>query len=98
MAAVHPKPDELEQLRSAIEPQLSECSAATQKWCTSNTLKRYLVARGWNVAKACAMLRATLTWREQFQPENITWSEIEHNASTGRLELLDSTDSLGRSV
>ena len=73
MASVHPKPDEIQQLRSAMEPHLSTCCAA-------------------------AMLRATLTWREQFQPHNISWAEIEHNASTGRVELLDSTDSLGRSV
>ncbi len=96
MTADYARQSEIDELRSAIEPQLSTSCAAVQDWCNVNTLKRYLVARDWNKAKAAAMLRSTLTWRQQFQPQAITWSDIAHNASTGRVELLDSTDSLGR--
>lgn len=98
MAADDGESPQIAELRSAIQPQLSSSCPAVQEWCNSNTLRRYLVAREWNVARAAAMLRSTLTWRQQFQPEKITWSDIAHNASTGRVELLDSTDSLGRPV
>ena len=91
------EPD-LQQLRDQIEPYLSTTDPAVQKWCNDSTLQRYLVAKNWNVAKAAAMLRATLTWRQQFQPHNITWSDIAHNASTGRVEVLECTDTLDRSV
>ena len=87
---------ELQQLRDQIEPQLSTTDPAVQSWCSDVTLKRYLVAKDWNVASAAAMLRSTLRWRQQFQPHSITWSDIAHNASTGRMELLDCTDELGR--
>ena len=78
-------PGEIEALRAAVEPELSASCAAVHKWCNTETFRRYLVARQGNVAKAAAMLRCTLAWRQHFQPEAITWSDIAHNASTPTL-------------
>lgn len=86
----------LQQLRDQIESQLSSTDPAVKSWCNDTTLMRYLVAKDWNVQKAAAMLRSTLNWRQSFQPHNIMWSDIAHNASTGRVELLNCTDVLGR--
>lgn len=87
---------ELQELKSAVHEQLARSSPEVRDWCTAETLQRYLDARKGNVAKAAAMLTASLTWREDYQPHKIRWSEIAHNASTGRIELLHETDSLGR--
>ncbi|KAL3157865.1 hypothetical protein ABBQ32_012278 [Trebouxia sp. C0010 RCD-2024] len=98
MAHDHPRKPELQQLRDQIESQLSSTDPAVKSWCNETTLTRYLVAKDWNVQKAAAMLRSTLNWRQQFQPHKITWADIAHNASTGRVELLSCTDDLGRPV
>lgn len=87
---------ELQQLRDQIESQLTSTDPAVRSWCNDETLVRYLVAKDWNVQKAAAMLNSTLNWRQQFQPHKISWSDIAHNASTGRVELLDCKDALGR--
>lgn len=87
---------ELQQLRDQIEPCVSSTDPAVQRWCNDGTLVRYLVAKDWNVQKAAAMLRSTLLWRQNFQPHNISWSDVSHNASTGRVELLNCNDALGR--
>ena len=96
MAQDHSRKPELQQLRDQIESQLSSTDPAVQSWCNDSTLMRYLVAKDWNVQKAAAMLRSTLKWRQQFQPHKIAWSDIAHNASTGRVELLNCADALGR--
>ncbi|KAL3159893.1 hypothetical protein ABBQ38_010289 [Trebouxia sp. C0009 RCD-2024] len=98
MAHDHSRKPELQQLRDQIESQLSSTDPAVKAWCNETTLTRYLVAKDWNVQKAAAMLRSTLKWRQQFQPHKITWADVAHNASTGRVELLNSTDDLGRPV
>lgn len=87
---------ELQDLQSAVQEQLARSSPEVREWCTADTLQRYLAARKGNVTKAAAMLSASLQWREEFQPHKIRWSEIAYNASTGRIELLCETDSLGR--
>lgn len=87
---------ELQELDSAVQEQLARSSPEVRKWCTAETLQRYLTARKGNVPRAAAMLNASLKWREEYQPHNIEWSEIAYNASTGRIELLHETDSLGR--
>ncbi len=87
---------ELQQLREQIEPHVALTDPAVQRWCNEGTLARYLVAKDWNVQKAAAMLKSTLIWRQRFQPHNISWSDISHNASTGRVELLNCNDALGR--
>lgn len=35
---------------------------ALAQWCTEGTLRRYLVARNWDVPAATKMLRNTLEW------------------------------------
>lgn len=87
---------ELQQLKASVQEQLARSSPEVRDWCTAETLQRYLAARKGNVARAAAMLSASLKWREEYQPHRIEWSEIAYNASTGRIELLHETDSLGR--
>lgn len=88
----------VETLRSAVRAELERSSPEVRDWCTNDTLQRYLAARNGDVDKAAAMLAASLKWRDEFQPHKISWSEIAFNASTGRIELLHETDSLGRYV
>ena len=71
---------ELQELKSAVQEQLARSSPEVRDWCTAGTLQRYLAARKGNVTKAATMLRASLQWREEFQPHKIRWSEIAYNA------------------
>ena len=41
----------------------SQADLALKEWCTDLTLRRYLVARNWNVAHAKKMLLNTLEWQ-----------------------------------
>lgn len=42
---------------------LLETSDALGAWCSDETVRRYLAARSWDVAKASTMLRGTMQWR-----------------------------------
>jgi hypothetical protein len=60
-------------------------------------LLRYLRARDWDIKKANKMLRDTLEWREQYQPELINAEDLKQEASTGKM-YRRGFDKLGRPV
>jgi hypothetical protein len=60
---------QVSELRAALGP-LSDRSV---KYCTDACLRRYLIARNWNVDKAKKMLEETLKWRATYKPEEIRW-------------------------
>ncbi|KAG6470118.1 hypothetical protein ZIOFF_071172 [Zingiber officinale] len=41
------------------------------------SIARYLTARNWNVQKATKMLKETLKWRLEYEPEKIHWNILE---------------------
>lgn len=63
-----------------------------------HTFVRYLRARQWDLAKAEAMLRATLKWRLDFRPHDLTWRDVEREACTGKLFVSPHPDIDGRPV
>ncbi|KAK9813813.1 hypothetical protein WJX73_010598 [Symbiochloris irregularis] len=73
-------------------------SIANQMFCTDSTLKRFLRARSYDLAKASAMLKATLAWRERERPEHITFDDIQAATVTGRVELMSDPDTSGLPV
>ncbi|KAJ6916010.1 hypothetical protein NC652_018632 [Populus alba x Populus x berolinensis] len=82
------------ELRAALGP-LSDRSV---KYCTDACLRRYLIARNWNVDKAKKMLEETLKWRATYKPEEIRWHEVAHEGETGKVSRADFHDRSGRTV
>ncbi|KAJ6907269.1 phosphatidylinositol transfer protein 3 [Populus alba x Populus x berolinensis] len=82
------------ELRAALGP-LSDRSV---KYCTDACLRRYLIARSWNVDKAKKMLEETLKWRATYKPEEIRWHEVAHEGETGKVSRADFHDRSGRTV
>lgn len=82
------------ELKTALGP-LSGCSL---QYCTDACLKRYLVARNWNVEKAKKMLEETLRWRSTFKPEEIRWHEVAIEGETGKIYRANFHDRHGRTV
>ncbi|KAG6468360.1 hypothetical protein ZIOFF_073036 [Zingiber officinale] len=62
------------------------------------SIARYLTARNWNVQKATKMLKETLKWRLEYEPEKIHWDEIASEAETGKIYRTSFSDKLGRSI
>lgn len=60
---------QVNELRAALGP----LSGRSLKYCSDACLRRYLVARNWNVDKAKKMLEETLKWRATYKPEEIRW-------------------------
>lgn len=60
------------ELRTALGP----LSGRSLKFCSDACLKRYLVARNWNVNKAKKMLEETLKWRATYKPEETRWVSV----------------------
>ena len=60
--------------------------------------RRYLAARGHNVAKASQALRKTLQWRKEFRPDAIMFEDVAACATGGRVELLQNLDKQQRPV
>ncbi|VFR03645.1 unnamed protein product [Cuscuta campestris] len=58
---------------SELKTSLGPLSERNLQYCTDACLKRYLVARRFNVGKAKKMLEETLKWRSSFKPEEIRW-------------------------
>jgi hypothetical protein len=44
------------------------------------------------------MLEATLKWRSEFRPNEITWDDMEEEAARGKVFVLDHPDKEGRPV
>jgi hypothetical protein len=82
------------ELTTAIGP----LSGRSLKFCTDGCLKRYLVARNWNVDKANKMLQETLKWRATYKPEETRWHEVAHEGETGKVSIANFHDRLGRTV
>ncbi|CAM8912257.1 unnamed protein product [Rhodiola kirilowii] len=82
------------ELRAAIGP----LSGRSLKYCTDACLRRYLVARSWNVEKAKKMLEDTLQWRASYKPEEITWPDVAFESETGKVSIANFHDRLGRTV
>uniref|UniRef100_A0A7N0T844 CRAL-TRIO domain-containing protein n=1 Tax=Kalanchoe fedtschenkoi TaxID=63787 RepID=A0A7N0T844_KALFE len=93
--AVHADEDaKMTELRAAIGP----LSGRSFTYCTDACLRRYLVARNWNVEKAKKMLEDTLQWRASYKPEEITWPEVAFEGETGKVSIANFHDRLGRTV
>lgn len=60
---------QVNELKTALGP----LSGRSLQYCTDACLKRYLVARNWNVEKSKKMLEETLRWRSTYKPEEIRW-------------------------
>lgn len=60
---------QVRELRVALGP----LSGRDLLYCTDACLRRYLVARNWNLEKAKTMLEETLKWRADYKPEDIRW-------------------------
>ena len=67
-----------------IYPPASQDSAALQHFVSTSCLVRYLRARSWKLKDATKMLHATIAWRKQYKPEEISWNDIESEAATGK--------------
>uniref|UniRef100_A0A7N0UC19 CRAL-TRIO domain-containing protein n=1 Tax=Kalanchoe fedtschenkoi TaxID=63787 RepID=A0A7N0UC19_KALFE len=85
---------EIRELRAAIGP----LSGRSLMYCSDACLRRYLVARSWNVDKAKKMLEDTLQWRASYKPEEITWPEVAFEGETGKVSIANFHDRLGRTV
>ncbi|XP_059623662.1 uncharacterized protein LOC132266706 [Cornus florida] len=86
--------DKIRELRTALGPLSGRCL----QFCTDACLRRYLVARNWNVGKSKKMLEETLKWRSTYKPEEIRWHEVAHEGETGKVSRANFHDLLGRSV
>ncbi|KAA8531879.1 hypothetical protein F0562_006404 [Nyssa sinensis] len=81
-----------------IKDALGPLSGRSLQFCTDACLRRYLVARNWNVDKAKKMLEETLKWRSTYKPEEIRWHEVAHEGETGKVSRANFHDRLGRTV
>ncbi|KAI4386757.1 hypothetical protein MLD38_004662 [Melastoma candidum] len=81
-----------------LRDELGPLSGRRLKYCTDPCLRRYLIARNWNVEKALKMLEDTLEWRSTFKPEEIRWHEVAHEGETGKVSRADFFDRQGRTV
>ncbi|RWW64769.1 hypothetical protein BHE74_00027975 [Ensete ventricosum] len=61
-------------------------------------LRRYLVARNWNIDKSKKMLQETLKWRATYKPEEIRWHEVAVEGETGKVYRAEFQDREGRTV
>ena len=73
-------------------------------FCTEHTLRRFLIARNWNVEIAAQLLEGCLMWRTKRQPywvlsepESAISKEFEHESVTGKIQV-PGTDRWGRAV
>lgn len=58
---------------SELRAEIGPLSGRSSQFGTDACLRRYLVARNWNVDKAKKMLQETLKWRAAYKPEEIRW-------------------------
>ncbi|CAI9753423.1 unnamed protein product [Fraxinus pennsylvanica] len=82
------------ELKAALGP----LSGRSLQYCTDACLKRYLVARNWNVEKSKKMLEETLRWRSTYKPEEIRWHEVAIEGETGKVYRANFHDRYGRTV
>lgn len=96
----HPENESLQKDEkvSELRAELGPLSGRSLKYCTDGCLRRYLVARNWNVEKAKKMLEESLKWRSTYKPEEIRWHEVAHEGETGKVSRADFHDRFGRTV
>lgn len=68
------------------------------RFCSDESISRYLRARNWNVKKAVKMLESSLIWRMNYKPEEIRWEHVAAEAETGKIYRSSFTDKKGRVV
>nr|GME01182.1 random slug protein 5-like [Ipomoea batatas] len=85
---------QVNELRTSLGP----LTGSNLQYCTDACLKRYLVARNWNVDKSKKMLEETLKWRSTFKPEEIRWHEVAMEGETGKVYRANFHDCHGRTV
>ncbi|XP_022133231.1 random slug protein 5-like [Momordica charantia] len=84
----------IKELRVAI----GQLSGRSVKYCSDECLRRYLVARNWDVHKSNKMMEDSLKWRATYKPEEIRWHEVAHEGETGKAYRANFYDRLGRTV
>ncbi|CAL9114597.1 unnamed protein product [Musa acuminata var. zebrina] len=89
-----PQEEKVKELRAAIGPLSGHSLMFSDDAC----LRRYLVARNWNIDKSKKMLQETLKWRATYKPEEIRWHEVAVEGETGKVYRADFQDREGRSV
>lgn len=96
----HPENESLQKDEkvSELRAELGPLSGRSLKYCTDGCLRRYLVARNWNVEKAKKMLEESLKWRSTYKPEEIRWHEVAHEGETGKVSRANFHDRFGRTV
>ncbi|KAL2498383.1 Sec14p-like phosphatidylinositol transfer family protein [Abeliophyllum distichum] len=87
-----------EQKVNEVKAALGPLSGRSLQYCTDACLKRYLVARNWNVEKSKKMLEETLRWRSTYKPEEIRWHEVAIEGETGKVYRANFRDRHGRTV
>lgn len=81
-----------------LRDAMGTLSGRSLKYCSDACLRRYLVARNWNVDKAKKMLEESLEWRATYKPEEIRWHEVAFEGETGKVSKANFHDRLGRTV
>nr|GMD94501.1 random slug protein 5-like [Ipomoea batatas] len=89
--------DQLQKVNE-LRTSLGPLTGSNLQYCTDACLKRYLVARNWNVDKSKKMLEETLKWRSTFKPEEIRWHEVAMEGETGKVYRANFHDCHGRTV
>ncbi|EKX40436.1 hypothetical protein GUITHDRAFT_164667 [Guillardia theta CCMP2712] len=84
-------------LRSMLDQKAPHYNSNQRSYCTDYTLKRYLHARKFDVAKAFNMLTATLAWRKDFDVESISMLKVRGNGETGKV-VVRGADREGRPI
>ncbi|GAY42711.1 hypothetical protein CUMW_068980 [Citrus unshiu] len=90
--------EEREAKVSELRAEIGPLSGRSSQFGTDACLRRYLVARNWNVDKAKKMLQETLKWRAAYKPEEIRWNEVAHEGETGKASRANFHDLCGRTV
>ncbi|CAK9320657.1 unnamed protein product [Citrullus colocynthis] len=85
---------QINELRAA----LGHISGRSLKYCNDACLRRYLVARDWDLHKAKKMVEDSLKWRATNKPEEIRWHKVAHEGETGKCFRANFYDRFGRTV
>ncbi|KAI8612049.1 CRAL-TRIO domain-containing protein [Chytriomyces sp. MP71] len=79
----------------SVEGVSAEERAALTAWADSIILRQFLRATSWDLHASIKRLTATLKWRNEYKPSEITAEEVEPEANTGK-QFISGFDKLGR--